>query len=158
MLVQESHPLGVVTLLENRQVPMRHAPGLSLLSPFAPPGRAALFVDGDFSGALAAPDQQSDYLGYLSSALAYQLVAPARVLLVGAGDATGVEQALALGAEQIDLIEPHPRLLALQQAQLEHNRAFARAGEFLSAYLAQPSAPTAHSLRSDSVDGRGGAG
>ncbi len=142
VLVQESHPLGVVTLLENRQVPMRHAPGLSLLSPFAPPGRAALFVDGDFSGALAAPDQQSDYLGYLSSALAYQLVAPARVLLVGAGDATGVEQALALGAEQIDLIEPHPRLLALQQAQLEHNRAFAGRVSFyprtLRSHLRQP--------------------
>ncbi len=144
VLVQESHPLGVVTLLENRQVPMRHAPGLSLLSPVAPPGRAALFVDGDFSGALAAPDQQSDYLGYLSSALAYQLVAPARVLLVGAGDATGVEQALALGAEQIDLIEPHPRLLALQQAQLEHNSAFAGRVSFyprtLRSHLRQPHA------------------
>ncbi|EGJ51613.1 hypothetical protein [Desulfocurvibacter africanus] len=50
-----SGPMGVAQRLTSPVAPMRFAPGLSPLSPARPPGQDALFLDGDFAGALPEP-------------------------------------------------------------------------------------------------------
>jgi SAM-dependent methyltransferase len=84
---ESSSPLGRITVVDNRRVPLRHAPGLGLASPRMPPEQLAVFTDGEGPGAITRWDGRSPppaYLGDLTSALPYQMLAP---LSVGAASA-----------------------------------------------------------------------
>ena len=113
---------GSVTVVRNDQVPIRHAPGLSLQATVLPPQQKAVFVDGDASGTLddfSAP-AASAYLGELTSALPYQLLATPRVAVLNAGVGSAVQQALTLGAVRVLAIEPNPQLHALRCEHYPH--------------------------------------
>ena len=106
-----SGPLGMVSAVENRKVPFRSAPGLSLMAQSPVPEQVALFVDAD--GPLAvvrhdAPSPPPAYLEDLTSALPYRLVETPRVLVLGAGGGTAVLQALGAGARSVDAVEIQP--------------------------------------------------
>ena len=111
-----SGPLGLVSAVENEMVPLRWAPGLSLLARAPVPEQAALFVDGD--GPVAVPRWKRGaappaYLDALPSALPYHLLARPRVLVLGAGGGAPVLQALGGGALSVDAVELQPDLVAI---------------------------------------------
>ena len=106
-----SGPLGMVSAVENRKVPFRSAPGLSLMAQSPVPEQVALFVDADGPLAVVRHDASSPppaYLGDLTSALPYRLVETPRVLVLGAGGGTAVLQALGAGARSVDAVEIQP--------------------------------------------------
>ncbi len=116
VVAERFSPLGQVSVVESRNVPLRHAPGMSLNAEREPPEQLALVIDGDslsaitrFEGDLAA----LGYLDYLTSALPYHLSKPRRVLVLEAGGGAGVLQALYHGAGQIDAVELDPRVAGL---------------------------------------------
>ena len=107
-------PLGMVSAVENREVPFRLAPGLSLMAGAPVPEQAALFVDADGPLAIVRHDAGSPppaYLEDLTSALPYRLVRRPRVLVLGAGGGAAVHQALGAGARSVDAVELQPHVV-----------------------------------------------
>ena len=111
-----SGPLGMVSAVENRVVPLRSAPGLSLMARAPVPEQVALFVDADGPIAIVRHDAALPppaYLEDLTSALPYRLVERPRVLVLGAGGGTAVLQALGAGARSVDAVELQPHVVDL---------------------------------------------
>ena len=111
-----SGPFGMVSAVENREVPFRQAAGLSLLARAPVPEQAALFVDADGPLAVVRHDASSPppaYLGDLTSALPYRLVEKPRVLVLGAGGGAAVLQALGAGARSVDAVEIQPHVVEM---------------------------------------------
>ena len=109
-------PLGMVSAVENRKVPFRSAPGLSLMARAPVPEQAALFVDAGGPLAIVRHDASSlppAYLEDLTSALPYRLVETPRVLVLGAGGGSAVLQALGAGARSVDAVEIQPHVVDL---------------------------------------------
>ncbi len=109
-------PLGVVTVVRNKEIPLRYAPGLSLNATKGPPEQLAVYNDGNFAGAITRFDGDWDALGYLddmTSALPYHLLDRPRVLVLGAGGGADVLQALYHGAPAVDAAELDPRIIDL---------------------------------------------
>ena len=107
-------PLGMVSAVENREVPFRSAPGLSLLARAPVTEQVALFVDADGPLAVVRHDASSPppvYLEDLTSALPYRLVERPRVLVLGAGGGAAVLQALGAGARSVDAVELQPHVV-----------------------------------------------
>ncbi|MDJ0780135.1 MAG: SAM-dependent methyltransferase [Gammaproteobacteria bacterium] len=116
VVAERFSPLGQVSVVESKTVPLRHAPGMSLNAEREPPAQLGLVIDGDslsaitrFTGDLA----ELGYLDYLTSALPYHLRKPRRVLILEAGGGAGVLQALYHGAGQIDAVELDPAVAGL---------------------------------------------
>jgi len=108
VLAERSSPLGWITVVESRQTPLRHAPGLSLTSDAEPPPQLGVFTDGDgltpinrFDGGRAG----LAFLDQLSSALAYHVGKPRRVLILGAGGGGEILQAIYHDASEIQAVE-----------------------------------------------------
>ena len=111
-----SGPLGMVSAVENHEVPFRSAPGLSLLARAPVPEQVALFVDADGPLAIVrhdAPSPPPTYLDDLTSALPYRLVKRPRVLVLGAGGGAAVLQALGAGARSVDAVEIQPHVVEM---------------------------------------------
>ena len=116
---QRSSPLGLLTVVESPRIPLRHAPGLSLLASRPPPEQLAVFTDGDAMTAITRDPgdrQQLAYQDYLPSALPYHLAQPREVLILGAGGGSDVLQARYFGVERIEAVELNPQLLELVQS------------------------------------------
>lgn len=116
VLEERSSPLGLLTVVESPEVPLRHAPGLSLLSPHVPPAQLALFTDGDAMSIITRFDGDFEALGHLgdlTASLPYALLDRPDVLVLGAGGGTGVLMALYHGAERVAAVELDPRVIAL---------------------------------------------
>ena len=114
----ESHsgPVSRVDVVENRQVPFRNAPGLSLQSPGGPSEQLAVFSDGDAMTTIDRHHSQSSpgYMAYMSSALPYQLGRQfERVLVLNAGTGADILQAAAFDSRHIDAVEPDNQLTRL---------------------------------------------
>ncbi|NIP71758.1 MAG: SAM-dependent methyltransferase, partial [Gammaproteobacteria bacterium] len=113
---ERSGPLGLLSVVESPAVPLRHAPGLSLIADALPPEQLGVFTDGGNMTAIARDTGDPADLAYLdqvTSALPYHLARPRRVLVLGAGGGAEVLQALYHGAEQIDAVELNPQMIAL---------------------------------------------
>ena len=111
-----SGPLGLVSAVENEKVPLRWAPGLSLLARAPVPEQVALFVDGDGPIAILRKRWEAPppaYLDDLPSALPYPLLERPRVLVLGAGGGAPVLQALGGGARTVDAVELQPDIATL---------------------------------------------
>ena len=111
-----SGPLGMVSAVENRKVPFRSAPGLSLLARAPVPEQVAVFVDADGPLAIVRHDASSPppaYLEDLTSALPYRLVERPKVLVLGAGGGAAVLQALGAGARSVDAVELQPHVVGM---------------------------------------------
>jgi hypothetical protein len=116
LLQESSSPLGLISLLENRKVPLRLAPGLSLNNPDQPPPQLGLFIDGDAPSAFTryqGERQTLRYLDYQTSALPYHLIKPKRVLILGLGGGSGLLQAEYHQIPHIEAVELDPRIIRL---------------------------------------------
>jgi len=116
MVAERFSPLGMISVVESKTVPLRHAPGLSLNSYLEPPEQLGLFINGDGLSAITRyADDRADlaHLDYLTSALPYHLIAPGRILILGAGGGAGILQALYHDAGRIDAVEINPQVVEL---------------------------------------------
>ncbi|MBE9536509.1 MAG: SAM-dependent methyltransferase [Proteobacteria bacterium] len=116
IIAEHSSPLGLISIMESTEVPLRHAPGLSLNATSEPPPQLALFTDADAMTVITARSDNLEGLGYLdqtSSALPYHLMKPQKVLILGAGGGSEVLQANYHGVEHIDAVELNPQIVGL---------------------------------------------
>ncbi|MES9947014.1 MAG: spermidine synthase [Candidatus Thiodiazotropha sp.] len=113
---QYSSPLGYLTLVASDQMPLRHAPGLSLINPREPPQQLGLFTDADNMSAITRFSGDLDALSYLdqtTSALPYHLKRPAELLVIGSGTGSDLLLARFHRTESIDALELNPQLVEL---------------------------------------------
>jgi len=116
VIEQRSSPLGNLSVVESRSVPLRHAPGLSLNATTEPPPQLGLFTDAGGMSAITryrGNNAELSYLDDLTSALPYHLAHPGRVLILGAGGGADVLQAIYHGAGHIDAVEINPQVIDL---------------------------------------------
>ncbi|MCU7842997.1 MAG: SAM-dependent methyltransferase [Candidatus Thiodiazotropha sp. (ex Monitilora ramsayi)] len=108
IIEQRSSPLGHLTVVVSDEVPLRHAPGLSLTAETLPPAQLALFVDADNVSAITQASESIDTLAYLdqtTSAIAYHLQQPETMLVIGSGTGSDLLQAQYHQAASIDALE-----------------------------------------------------
>lgn len=126
VITTRSNPLAEITIVDNREVPFRFAPGMSLSMGRQPPRQLAVFQDGSLIGPVTlAPEDRSklDYLDALPSALPYHLreavggAAP-KVLILAGGNGEGIRQALHLGASRVEATEHNPAMAELMRNEL----------------------------------------
>jgi len=116
IIYEASSPLGLLSVVESKQLPLRHAPGLSLLAQREPPEQVAVFTDGAAMTVINsghAPESAYGYLDQLTWALPYHLFKPQQVLVLGAGGGTEVLQARQHAVENIDAVELNPQLIEI---------------------------------------------
>jgi spermidine synthase len=116
VVAERSSPLGLLTVVQNSRIPLRHAPGLSLNSVREPPRQLAVFTDGGAMSAITRFDGDLESIAYLddvSSALAYHLLERPRVLILGSGGGSDVLQARFHHAGTIDAVEINPDMVEL---------------------------------------------
>jgi spermidine synthase len=113
VVAQRSGPYGWLAVLASPQVPLRHAPGMSLGYAGEPPAQLGLYTDGDALSVIvrAGERSSSSWFAAMTSALPYALRTPDSVLVLGAGGGMDVRQALALGARRVDAVELDPQRL-----------------------------------------------
>ena len=138
-----SGPLGTVSAVENREVPFRSAPGLSLMARAPVSEQVALFVDADGPIPIVRHDARSPppaYLEDLTSALPYRLVKEPRVLVLGAGGGAAVLQALGAGARSVDAVELQPHVVAMVRGRYRHFSGEVYGGADVGVHIADPRA------------------
>jgi len=116
IVTERSSPLGVLTVMENNEVPLRHAPGLSLNATTEPPRQLGIFTDGgDMSVITEDTGDPEDfaYLDEVTSALPYHLYNPEKVLILGAGGGATVLQSLYHQVPHISAVELNPQIVEL---------------------------------------------
>ena len=74
-------PAGRIDIAESAAAPLRSAPGLSPLCPYPVPVRPGIYIDGDLYGPLMEQPENLDYLGCLSSQLAFLYLEKPRVFI-----------------------------------------------------------------------------
>jgi spermidine synthase len=118
IVAQYSSPLGLISVIESNEIPLRHVPGLSLNNTQEPPGQLGLFIDGGNLSALTQYPEQQEKLGYLNqltSALPFSLSDIRQQLIVGAGGGQDILQALVNQVAHIDAVELNPQIIRLMQ-------------------------------------------
>jgi hypothetical protein len=116
LVEQRSSPLGLLSVIESTQIPLRHAPGLSLNAIQEPPEQLGVFTDADNMTVItrSSGDNQSlSYLDKMTSALPYHLAVQEKVLIVGAGGGSDILQAGLHHVPTVDAIELNPQMISL---------------------------------------------
>ena len=116
IIEERSSPLGMLHVVKSPNVPFRYVPGLSMASDIEPPQQLGVFTNGDGMSAITKyPDkiEKLGYLDYQTSALAYHLGHPDKVLILGAGGGSDILQALYHKAKMIDAVEIDPQMVDL---------------------------------------------
>jgi spermidine synthase len=116
VLETRSSPLGYLSVITSPEVPLRHAPGLSLIADGLPPEQLGLFTDADNMSAIAAYSGRSqawDYLDQTTAALPYHLHKPNRLLIIGSGAGSDLRLAHYHGIDFIDALELNPQVIHL---------------------------------------------
>jgi spermidine synthase/MFS family permease len=118
-----SSPLGLLTIVENNTVPLRHAPGLSINATQEPPAQVAVFTDADAMTAITqntlgvAGMPHLSYLDQMTSAAPYHFQKVERVLVLGAGGGAEVLQAQYNGVKEIEAVELNPQMISLLRGE-----------------------------------------
>lgn len=116
IVAERSSPLGLLTVVENKQVPIRYVPGLSLAATTFPRDQLGVFTDNDamtvITGKPAAPGDL-DYLDQTTGALPYHIRQPDDVLVLGAGGGADILLARYHQADRIDAVELNPQMASL---------------------------------------------
>ena len=110
---ERSSPLAMLTVVENRLVPFRYAPGLSLTAESEPPEQLGIFTDADSMDVITRfPDDISRlaYLDKVTSALPYHLNQAENILILGVGAGTDILQGLYFGVPNITAVELNPQV------------------------------------------------
>ena len=120
IIEQQSSPLGLITIVESVDMPLRHAPGLSISSDAELPEQLAVFTDADNMSAITYFDGNPESLSYLdqtTSALPYHLKSLSDILILGAGTGSDVLQARFHNAEHIDAVELNSQIIKIIKEQ-----------------------------------------
>lgn len=113
---QRATPLGHLTLVASDEIPLRHAPGLSLTNTSEPLNQLGLFTDADNLMAITQYPESVKSLSYLdhtTSALAYHLQKPAKLLVIGSGTGSDLLQAQYHQVQSIDALELNLQVIEL---------------------------------------------
>jgi len=116
IVAEHSSPLARIDVIESPRVPLRHAPGLSLMATGEPPPQLGLFTDGEGTDAITATTDDParlEFLGASTGALAYRVAEPRSVLVVGAGGGLEILRARHLGAPGVVAVERNPQIVDL---------------------------------------------
>lgn len=111
-----SGPLGYLSVVSSDEIPLRHAPGLSLVADSLPPDQLGLFYDADNLSAISAWPATADALSYLdqtTAALPYHLQTPKHLLVIGSGTGSDLLLARYHGVASIDALELNPQVIEL---------------------------------------------
>lgn len=109
-------PLGLLHVVENRTIPFRHVPGLSLTAERDPLPQLAVFTNAENISVItkkAREPEQLSYLDQITSALPYHLAAIDNALLLGVGGGDGILQARYHGVQKVDGVELNPQMVTL---------------------------------------------
>ncbi len=119
VIERQSSPLGVLAVMASNTVPLRYAPGLSLRAATPIPEQLGLFTDADALSVINRNPRGEPlaYLDQLTSALPYYLADRQRVLVLGAGGGSGVQQAMNHRVPHIDAVEINPQVVELVREQ-----------------------------------------
>lgn len=107
-----------IDVFESRAV--RFAPGLSLNFQGRIPAQLGLAVDGGGLDAITeyhGDPRSAEFTDYLPSAIAYHLIKPEKVLIIGTGGGINLLSALKAGAKMVDAVEPNPLIVALLKGE-----------------------------------------
>lgn len=113
---ERTSAFGMLTVVESPKVPFRHAPGLSLTSEVEPLEQLGVFTNGDGLSVITKYPENMEKLSYLdhqTSALAYHLGDPDKVLIFGAGGGSEILQALYHKTKEIDAVEIDTQMINL---------------------------------------------
>ncbi|MBW2466434.1 MAG: SAM-dependent methyltransferase [Deltaproteobacteria bacterium] len=116
IIEEKSSPLGILTVVENKKVPFRYAPGLSLAAESELPEQLGVFTDGDGLSVITRFPENKDKLSHLdmvTSALPYHLRQLQNVLVLGAGAGSDMLQAINAGTLDITAVELNPQVVDL---------------------------------------------
>ena len=116
LIAEWSSPLGLISIVANQTIPIRHAPGMSLNASQEPLPQYAVFTDADNVTAITGKSENPLHLAYLdqlSSALPYHLTRLDEVLILGAGGGADILQANYHTIPNIDAVELNPQLINL---------------------------------------------
>ena len=116
IIAESSSPLGLISVVESRDIPLRHAPGQSLHSTHEPLPQLGVFTDGDNMTVLTRYPEEDMKLAYLdqtSSALPYHLKPISNVLVLGVGGGADVLQARFHQVKKIDGVELNQQMIQL---------------------------------------------
>src|SRR5215472_12567804 len=116
VIAERNGPLGRLSVIESPNVPLRHAPGLSLAARLAPPEQLGVFTDGDGLSVMThftGDFKPLDYLNQQITALPFHLLDRPTTLVLGAGGGADVLQALYHRASRIDAVELNPQMVDL---------------------------------------------
>lgn len=118
VVLEKTSPYGVIQVVWSPAI--RYAPGLSLNYRGTIPAGKAIFINGNWSGAVLsrAGADRSNILAYTSAALPYAMRPRGRVLALCGAAGEEIGQALAAGARQITVTEPNSVLLSILRNQL----------------------------------------
>ena len=115
-LQRYSNSISQVDVVESTEIPLRNAPGMSLMSPAGTPDQLAVFRDGDEMTTIdhhSGADSRA-YYDYLSSALPFHMqAAPEKVLVLGSSTGSELLQATLHNAGHIDAVETDTLLTRL---------------------------------------------
>lgn len=122
VMVEKSSPLGMLSVVENRTVPFRYAPGLSYSSTEKLPGQVAAFIDGGAMTVITNDSGDTNSLAYtdqFTSALPYHLSKIQDALIPGSGGGAEVLQAKYHDVNNINAVELNRQIVDL----MKHNYA-----------------------------------
>lgn len=111
-----SSPLGILSVVASRDVPLRHVPGMSLNANQEPLNQLGIFTDGDNISVMTEYPADLNRLGYMdqiTSALPYHLKKLNHVLILGTGGGADVLQAKFHQISNISAIEINPQIVDL---------------------------------------------
>jgi len=122
-IVQEhSSPLAQLTVVENKLVPFRYAPGLSLTAELELPEQLGIYGDGDGLSVITRFPEDVSRLAYFDkfvSALPYHLNNAEDILILGAGTGSAVLQAVFYDVPNISAVELNPQVVQLVKDRAE---------------------------------------
>lgn len=118
VVLEKTSPYGVIQVVSSPAI--RYAPGLSLNYRGTVPAGKAIFINGNWGGAVQSRTRTdtSNILAYTGAALPYAMRPRERVLALCGAAGGEIGQALAAGARQITVAEPNSVLLSILRKEL----------------------------------------
>jgi hypothetical protein len=112
-------PLGRIDILQGRSI-HDAPPGMSLQNPHPIPSRSLVIIDGDRTHVVYNFENKEDlrFLNYTSTAVAFAVGAPARLLIIGPGGGAPLSLAQLNAVENIDAVAANRQMVELIQSRL----------------------------------------
>ena len=119
IIEDKSSPYGTFHIIQSTL--LRHAPGLSLNYQDPIPEMQAVYVNGNWAGALGNYQYTDSnfYLRYSVFELPFKLISPEKILVLGAGEGTNLSLAINHGNSSITAVESNPFIIQWLKESIE---------------------------------------